>query len=415
MKNKQQKENNMNKIILIGNGFDLAHGLKTGYRDFIEDICRNIFEEILKSGETRIYEKENLVTLKMQYKSDNTNGFKDGDIELKAVLDHAYSEYANIIDIVLYNHAGELPAPYNKEENLKQILKTDTGRLSVYLNCLGKVPEYNNKYKEEIKIKPYLSIGGFFRRLLESLNLQNWVDVEEEYYTELKECLEGKRDGGIEKLNEEFFAIKSELENYLRKIQLSNNISKCSNIYKNIYSVSAFEKASRLLNASKEHLLFLNFNYTKTESLYIEHSNNFENIHIHGELDNPNNPIIFGYGDEIDDEYKLIEKENDNKYLENIKSIKYLETNNYKKLLNFIDSDKYNIFIMGHSCGISDRTLLNTLFEHENCESIKVFYHKKDDNTDNHSDIIKNIYRNFTNKPLMRKIVVDKTNSESLT
>lgn len=27
----------MNRIILIGNGFDLAHGLKTSYKDFIED------------------------------------------------------------------------------------------------------------------------------------------------------------------------------------------------------------------------------------------------------------------------------------------------------------------------------------------------------------------------------------------
>ena len=26
----------MNRIILIGNGFDLAHGLKTSYRDFID-------------------------------------------------------------------------------------------------------------------------------------------------------------------------------------------------------------------------------------------------------------------------------------------------------------------------------------------------------------------------------------------
>jgi hypothetical protein len=69
---------------------------------------------------------------------------------------------------------------------------------------------------------------------------------------------------------------------------------------------------------------------------------------------------------------------------------------------------------MGHSCGISDRTLLNTLFEHENCLSIKIFYHKRGDGTDNYSDIARNISRNFTNKPLMRKIVVDKTSSEPL-
>ena len=27
----------MNRILLIGNGFDLAHGLKTSYKDFIID------------------------------------------------------------------------------------------------------------------------------------------------------------------------------------------------------------------------------------------------------------------------------------------------------------------------------------------------------------------------------------------
>ncbi len=27
----------MNRLIIIGNGFDLAHGLPTSYRDFIED------------------------------------------------------------------------------------------------------------------------------------------------------------------------------------------------------------------------------------------------------------------------------------------------------------------------------------------------------------------------------------------
>jgi len=46
--------------------------------------------------------------------------------------------------------------------------------------------------------------------------------------------------------------------------------------------------------------------------------------------------------------------------------------------------------------------------------SIKVFYHKRDDGTDNYKDIVMNISRNFTNKPLMRKIVVDKTNCEPL-
>jgi len=84
------------------------------------------------------------------------------------------------------------------------------------------------------------------------------------------------------------------------------------------------------------------------------------------------------------------------------------------RLLNFIDSDKYQIFIMGHSCGLSDRTLLNKLFEHDNCVSIKVFYHQIDETTDNYSDIVRNISRNFTSKAVMREKVVNKMYSKSL-
>jgi hypothetical protein len=32
----------MNKLLLVGNGFDLAHGLPTSYRDFLNDFWMNI-------------------------------------------------------------------------------------------------------------------------------------------------------------------------------------------------------------------------------------------------------------------------------------------------------------------------------------------------------------------------------------
>lgn len=158
-----------------------------------------------------------------------------------------------------------------------------------------------------------------------------------------------------------------------------------------------------------DQILLLNFNYTKTADLYISGSPDFEVNHIHGELGNDKNPIIFGYGDELDDDYKAISKLNDNDYLKNIKSIRYLETDNYRKLLSFIDSAPFQIYIMGHSCGNSDRTLLNTLFEHKNCVSIKPFYYEKPDGTDNYIEIIQNISRNFNSMQLMRDRVVNKT------
>jgi len=180
-------------------------------------------------------------------------------------------------------------------------------------------------------------------------------------------------------------------------------------------------------NLAPESILFLSFNYIDLESLYISDENkkkyNVETIHIHGSLNEEGeNPIIFGFGDELDDNYKTIEKSNDNEYLENIKSIKYLETANYKKTLEFLNSDDYQVFTFGHSCGVSDRTLLNTIFEHKNCGSIKPFYYEwkeydgeKEVFKNNYSDIVRNISRNFNSKVEMREKVVNKEYCESLT
>ena len=37
-----------NKLVLIGNGFDLAHGLKTSYMDFMDWYICGAFQEYLR-------------------------------------------------------------------------------------------------------------------------------------------------------------------------------------------------------------------------------------------------------------------------------------------------------------------------------------------------------------------------------
>lgn len=126
------------------------------------------------------------------------------------------------------------------------------------------------------------------------------------------------------------------------------------------------------------------------------------------------NKMNFGFGDEMDDNYKLIENAGDNNYLENIKSFMYQNNSNYRNLLNWIDTNNFQVFIMGHSCGLSDRTLLNTIFEHSNCKSIKIFYYQKDNGNDNFREISMNISRHFNKKTLMREKLVDKSLSKPL-
>jgi hypothetical protein len=226
--------------------------------------------------------------------------------------------------------------------------------------------------------------------------LQNWVDIEEEYSNELKFCLNDNGTDKIKKLNKDFSEIKTALEQYLRDLEKQFSPKK-----------EIPEHLARNGHDGKPigDTLFLNFNYTDTVNIYADGK---PIIFIHGKLNDPNNPIIFGYGDDLDETHKSIENKNDNEYLKKIKTIDYLKTDNYKKLRTFMESGEYEIFIMGHSCGISDRTLLNRLFEHKYCRSIKVFYHKKKDCSDNYDDIMYNIYRIFNDKNTMVDKVVSK-------
>jgi hypothetical protein len=108
----------------------------------------------------------------------------------------------------------------------------------------------------------------------------------------------------------------------------------------------------------------------------------------------------------------VIEDANQNEFLKFMKSFIYSNNNNYKNLFDFIDSSPFQTYIMGHSCGLSDRTLLNAIFEHHNCWSIKVFYHKwtgTDGDHDNYLEVVKNISRHFNKKTIIREKIVNKT------
>lgn len=373
----------MNRIILIGNGFDLAHGLKTKYTDFIEHFWEN--------------EKENVVTgivNKIPQYIPYTNTQAD-----------AYVYEDNIVKIISPCKIADLLKRINtSKKGYDWFKELSDSRYKININGVDvflKV-EFKNTFLETISKKSHL---------------QKWVDIEEEYYLTLYERLNDNKKGGITELNNDFLVVQNALEEYLT-MQTNEFFEISQRIQKNIYSKTILSEFDTIRGEPPFNILIVNFNYTSTINQYfkvIRRGITPEIINIHGKLNTPDNPIIFGYGDEIGDRYKVIESRNDNRYLENIKSIKYLETDNYKNLLAFMDSDEFEIFIMGLSCGVSDRTLLNTMFEHKHCVLIKIFYHKREDGTDDFRDVVMNISRNFTDKAGMRKKVIEKQNSMPLT
>ncbi|MDR0510438.1 MAG: bacteriophage abortive infection AbiH family protein [Rikenellaceae bacterium] len=445
----------MNRIILIGNGFDLAlaHNLKTRYKDFIDWFWEQTITEFGK-----------------------TENYKNGKFENDILS----------INLVLPIHSQLLQEVHSYNDFIT----------------------YLEKEKEQDKDKRQMSISYknlFFELITKKANLlKNWVDIEREYYTGLKKCLNVQElreslnikepniesikwlrnqelhgSSDINNLNIEFAQVRELLEKYLTKVYVNADLSYNDSISRQIYApikigetsiagekhliefirgnmrrqgddshltglLDRIEEDDRLEEsraransyiiyngryyANPQNTIFLNFNYTGTAKRLYEVSINGYNryragtkvefINIHGELNNPANPIIFGYGDEMDEDYKRIENLPGSDFLKNMKSIQYSKTGNYRRILNFVEADKYQIYVMGHSCGNSDRTLLSTLFGHDNCVSVKVFYHVYKDEEGNdkndYTDVYCNISRNFENKPKQRAVVLPSELSEPL-
>ncbi len=428
----------MNRIILIGNGFDLAHGLKTSYKDFIRDyweqVVRNWPEgskkvidrlcqiSINKIGVIRCNSIEQcrskwfpttvkdvvtaIVTGSDEFVINRSPLFNaiDTKIRVQNWVDIEYEYYLQLKSIIkgtnkLFDSPQELDTElgiieYKLKDYLKEIQKEKI-KSELVKNCIREAI-YEPFEANDISNSGKNKFNEFLKQRLKLL-----VPYSEEKIT-----------GFLDKYGYSYLDEQSDIESYNSQIIMKESLPDLSEPLnypkhiRNVYDDNIVVPDAYLL---PDQILFLNFNYTNTADLYIPEGSEFKVNHIHGELDNKKNPIIFGYGDELDDDYKEITKLNDNNYLKNIKSIRYLETDNYRKLLSFIDSAPFQIYIMGHSCGNSDRTLLNTLFEHENCVSIKPFFYKKPDGTDNYIEIIQNISRNFNDMRLMRDRVVNKT------
>lgn len=420
----------MNRIILIGNGFDLAHGMRTSYNDFLKDFWKNTITQVHKFEGKEIFENDDIIVRNVPsqwlpgYEYSNfkkTLKNSKSKIEFKNVFLDKISEKAYIQNWVdIENEYYELlKQSFDKRLSSNYYIKqlnTDFERvknlLEEYLLKIELEFEFDKsqnrnfsrtKHRIEQKIFSPFKLKDF------SEKTQN-LKIEAEYRNFLKDAKPFK-NGDID---------RDDLSEKRLSLIQTIGVDADKNKFKDLI---LSKHADKFFDLIPNHTLFLNFNYTFTELNYqfpsqmSEWKNDkiVEFIHIHGSnRKEDKNPIIFGFGDELDEDYKKIEKLNDNDYLENIKSIRYLDTDNYKRLLEFVNSGNYQIMIMGHSCGTSDRTLLNTVFESENCASIKAFYHEKEENNDNFSDIIKNISRNFNDKALMRDRVVNKTYSEPL-
>lgn len=413
----------MNRLVLVGNGFDKAHGLKTGYEDFIGWYWSGWGNRLLKSKTDE--EEDLLCSIKINPDSIASNWSDIWNFYCKK--DNPLEKW-NPFDAIIFAHArkewsvftfksaflenickSKAEKPWvNIEEEFYALLKR-----SVNPQQLNDELEFiKNKLIEYLKSLQEATINfNIKEQILEPISKEDIAIVSMNKWKEmLKERLDYKD-------SEWDYLIKG----YNTKKDVSHYSQNSVNKFKQIYQADILSENIDNIDENScptfflpDNIMLLNFNYTNTAYKYLyADDDKFSVIPIHGSLSNPES-IIFGYGDEKDDEYEVLMKKNDNEFLRHIKSFRYLDASNYRKMLAFIESAPYQLCIMGHSCGISDRTLLSTLFEHDNCVSIKPYYHKKDEGTDNYRELVQNIARNFKDPSMMRARVVGKERCEPL-
>ncbi|ALU75099.1 hypothetical protein AUW17_07430 [Tenacibaculum dicentrarchi] len=319
------KEKSRNLIVIIGNGFDLAHGLKTSYNDF----ANYYLEEIIL---TKIFDFENnkqfLNKELLIYLNQNIMTFSD--LSTESTDDKFLNDVSYFI-----------------QQN-----KTD--KVSPFLNS-------NNEYVK-------LLISNELLGKLYSNSFENWFDIEQAYYEELKDIYTFPKENHNEELdilNKNLQEIKESLKKYLNdkiKPTPDRNIHYCLSQH----------------ITDRQNISFINFNYTNTIKCYknLEYDTDLilnptiKNIHIHNSL---SEDIIFGYGDDTDEMYQQMKATRNNNFLKYFKTFDYLKSKNYRKVLNQLATfDKYDVLVIGHSLGGTDKTILKTILDTDSCENIEL-------------------------------------------
>ncbi|MEX6625787.1 AbiH family protein [Tenacibaculum salmonis] len=311
------KEKSKNLIVIIGNGFDLAHGLKTSYNDFAnyylnEIILTKIF---YFENNKQFLNKELLIYL-------NQNIMTFSDLSTESTDDKFLNDVSYFI-----------------QQN-----KTD--KVSPFLNS-------NNEYVK-------LLISNKLLGKLYSNSFENWFDIEQAYYEELKDIYnlpKVNHNHKLKILNNNLQEIKEALKKYLNdkiKPTWSGSVN------------NSFE--SHFID--RENISFINFNYTNTINCYRDLANINFNIHIHNSL---SEDIVFGYGDDTDEMYQQMKASKNNDFLKYFKTFDYLKSKNYRKVLNQLATfDKYDVLVIGHSLGGTDKTILKTILDTNSCENIEL-------------------------------------------
>ena len=337
------------RILIIGNGFDLAHNLPTRYLDFMD------FIEIYILYEHDI-DKEDLL------ETCSADGLSELQIDFIKCLRKLYiekrdifNEFADMInDNIWYIH-------FNTVKN--KLLKEGKDCWIDFESEISKIVEIFDEINQ--KMLSDEKNGGYGIRLNDyELDILNMVFIEDE--PENTEDLSIIKERMIYDLNRLTRALEIYLSAFINNVEIKNRI-----------------KEIEELQVDK----VLSFNYTNTyERVYGSGlEGEIEYDYIHGEANLEHNidtcNMVLGIDEYLEDEDK-------DKNIEFIQFKKFFQRIYKKtgcKYVDWIDQDSelsifkdYEnvIYIWGHSLDITDNDILSEIISH-NSSRIKIYYLNK--------------------------------------
>ena len=413
-------------ILVIGNGFDLAHELPTKYSDFLE-FCKRVFPiyENTEGRSTNLYQREYLFewifnkeikdALKSAYRSRNKINAKEKESSIQTDyprLDEMYSVIKNNIWIEYFLQCNM----YQKENwidfeseisKVIQSLDDDMRGLSELYSIEDIVCDLSNEFLKE--------------------KYSNYIDAVQPVNPIINDCSEGItfkeiRNKLLDDLNSFIRAFEIYLTEYVEKID-------CKLISPDIQRTLPKE-FMKINGMPVYNACVLSFNYTNTyQRLYIDKVGKYKHFgrnidYIHGKADISNtiesNNMVLGIDEYLPENrknndiefiafkkfYQRIYKNTGCRYKEWLESIQSAyaaslkSEANCKKFMDYAmmrhdneeamqwfnkiqeyakirDEEVHNLYIFGHSLDITDKDILRDLILNDNVYTT-IFHHDKD-------------------------------------
>lgn len=392
----------MNDIIILGNGFDLAHGLATGYKDYVRAMLIDSLREKINRLE-----------------------YQDSPFRIPECPE-IYRTPSDEVNLSFLYYGYEL-------ENEPLI----------------------NLYRDTAKYHKY-SLPDLISHIIEAFECKGWVDLEGTYFDLLMKLLapESFDRTRVIALNEQLERLRKSLCQYLNKLaptkpsdSIQGHFISIRDTYIRLVDKRLGQKQTMLKAPDKQTIeplesndeqndmleivkglggiTVVTFNYTDTcEALYKDaltiNTADLPGlladylpaegipptfIHIHGSLKEEKD-IVLGYGDETTDKFRELEDANDNELTKYFKSFYYMQNPRYRQFFEVLERGPFRLHLMGHSCGLSDRVLLSSIFNHPNLEDVRIYYHDRGENDNDYFQLCQNISRHFHDKHAMRRKIL---------